>query len=74
MSKKLSESASNTYQVSTEEDYENAPEGTIVAPDGPQTYPWQKIDGLWVTGFEERTALEMAQKPPTRVLRRGWSG
>ena len=61
--------------LETEADYENAPEGTVVAYQG--QYPWARLDdGMWTTAVmadmdEPVTSLRMGEVS-RRVLRWGW--
>ena len=61
--------------LETEADYENAPEGTVVAYQG--QYPWVRLDdGMWTTAVmsdmdEPVTSLRMGEVS-RRVLRWGW--
>ena len=61
--------------LETEADYQNAPEGTVVAYQG--QYPWARLDdGMWTTAVmsdmdEPVTSLRMGEVS-RRVLRWGW--
>ena len=61
--------------LETEADYQNAPEGTVVAYQG--QYPWARLDdGMWTTAVmsdmdEPVTSLWMGEVS-RRVLRWGW--
>lgn len=57
--------------LTTVEDYENAPEGTIVSVQGAASV-WVKSDGKWRRcDYDTRTSTSMAGIPRT-VLRKGW--
>lgn len=58
--------------LETVEDYENAPEGTIIARPG--CLPWTKDDGLWRSPIRRESSEDLALcwTPPFNVLR--WGG
>lgn len=57
--------------LTTVEDYENAPEGTIVALQASASV-WVKSDGMWRRGdYDTRTSASMAGVSRT-ILRLGW--
>lgn len=58
--------------LETEEDYENAPEGTIIAASGWNTVPLVKRDGAWHRDRLTFASEEMAGGLPVEVLRWGW--
>ena len=58
--------------LTTAEEYENAPEGTIVAASGKWEVPYIKQDGVWLCSGIECTNEYMAKKCRA-VLRKGWS-
>ena len=57
--------------LETEGDYENAPEGTVVASDG--LNPWVKEEGVWMQGTTADATVYRVPclKGPRRVLRWG---
>ncbi|MHC2848816.1 hypothetical protein ACUXOC_000238 [Corynebacterium mucifaciens] len=56
--------------LATDQDYENAPEGTVVAE--PSWQAWQKrVSGKWVSAGYERDSVIMAGTE-RQVLREGW--
>lgn len=58
--------------LKTEADYENAPEGTVVAKDG-KSAVWAKRDvNKWFCGGEARNDYHMTLGGHRRVLRLGW--
>ena len=58
--------------LETEADYENAPEGTIVARDS--INPWVKEESVWMQGTTADATVYRVPclKGPRRVLRWGW--
>lgn len=58
--------------LTTVEDYDQAPEGTIVAATGYLSTPLVKRYGKWRRAFIEFTAEELAPGDPVHVLRWGW--
>lgn len=58
-------------ELTTEEDYENAPEGTVVAETGGNSY--QKLyDELWESVNDVLSNEAMAISGPWKILRWGW--
>ncbi|TQE43594.1 hypothetical protein EJK80_06185 [Corynebacterium phoceense] len=58
-------------ELTTVEDFENAPEGTIVA--APQGNAYQKVFAkYWESYNDELDAKEMAASSPWKILRWGW--
>lgn len=66
---KLDETAKPTHPefLRTAQDYENAPDGTIVASDS--GYPWVKDNGMWHAGYLQHPSTKMESRGKTRVLR-----
>ena len=60
--------------LATEQDYENAPEGTIVALPGLGSVPLLKRDGKWHRDRLAFGSKELADDSPVAVLRDGWNG
>lgn len=58
--------------LATVEDYDQAPEGTIVAATGSLSTPLVKRFGKWCRDRLEFTGEELAPGDPIRVLRWGW--
>ena len=58
--------------LETFEDYENAPEGTVVSR--PDYHPWVKTDGVWCTlsGRDSSGAIALYTNLTRTVLRWGW--
>ena len=58
--------------LTTVEDYENAPEGTIVASNGKWEVPFMKQNGLWRRNGISFSNNDMSQGHEHWVLRWGW--
>ena len=66
---KLDDTAQPTHPefLQTRQDYENAPDGTIVASDSGA--PWLKNDGVWHAGYFQHPSTKMEYMGKKRVLR-----
>lgn len=59
--------------LETVEDFENAPDGTIVSVPG-SGFPWTKRDGVWHSENLEYTAEDMTQMNNVHILRWNYGG
>ncbi|OFP17172.1 hypothetical protein HMPREF2998_02995 [Corynebacterium sp. HMSC065A05] len=67
----LDDLALDPVELTTVEDFEDAPEGTIVA--APQGNAYQKVFAkYWESYNDELDAKEMAASSPWKILRWGW--
>ncbi|MFS0276217.1 hypothetical protein ACL1C8_11685 [Corynebacterium striatum] len=58
-------------ELTTVEDFEGAPEGTIISNTGENAYQ-QLITDAWESMDDVITAKEMADRGPSKILRWGW--
>ncbi|HAT1290746.1 TPA: hypothetical protein I8V84_002428 [Corynebacterium striatum] len=58
-------------ELVTVEDFEGAPEGTIISNTGENAYQ-QRITDAWESMDDVITAKEMADRGPSKILRWGW--